>query len=89
MSANDTFLKANYNKIKKSIQFIIDEDIDKDGLLEGGQHNTLDASWYGPMGWISSLYLGSLAVGKEMALEMDDDNFAIICDELLKEGQKN
>jgi non-lysosomal glucosylceramidase len=89
MSANNRFLRDNYEKIKKSIQFIINEDKDKDGLLEGGQHNTLDASWYGPMGWISSLYLGALAAGKEMALEVNDIDFADTCNALLVKGRKN
>lgn len=40
------------------------EDTNADGLLEGEQTNTLVAAWYGPMGWISSLYLGTLAAGK-------------------------
>jgi len=58
-------------------------------LLEGGQHNTLDASWYGIMGWISSLYLGALAAGKEMALEVEDDGFAETCNYLLVKGREN
>ena len=89
MCKDDAFLKRNYSKVKKSVQFIISEDRDRDGLLEGGQHNTLDASWYGPMGWISSLYLGALAAGKEMAVEVGDHDFANSCDALLKKGQKN
>lgn len=89
MSPDMNFLKKNYPKIKQSVRFIINEDKDKDGLLEGGQHNTLDASWYGPMGWISSLYLGVLAAGKAMALEMNDTAFAGECDALLRLGQKN
>ena len=89
MSPDNRFLKANYEKIKKSIQFIINEDKDKDGLLEGGQHNTLDASWYGIMGWISSLYLGALASGKEIALEIGDKDFAKTCDALLIKGREN
>ncbi|MDN5204349.1 GH116 family glycosyl hydrolase [Fulvivirgaceae bacterium BMA10] len=89
MSADNTFLKQNYSKIKKTIQFLINEDKDKDGILEGRQQNTLDAAWFGPMGWISSLYLGALAVGKEMAMEVGDDSFVKECDELLQKGRKN
>lgn len=89
MSVDKHFLRANYEKIKKSVQFMINEDKDRDGILEGGQHNTLDASWYGPMGWISSLYIGALAAGKAMALEMGDNQFAEECEDLIKKGQKN
>ena len=89
MASNSRFLKANYGKIKKSVQFIINEDKDKDGLLEGAQKNTLDASWYGKMAWISSLYLGALAAGKEMALEVEDYDFAETCNSLLVKGREN
>ena len=89
LSKGDTFLKSNYPKIKKSVQFIIDQDKDRDGLLEGQQTNTLDAAWYGPMGWISSLYLGALAAGKQMALEMGDGEFAETCHTLLEKGREN
>lgn len=89
LSKDSTFLNSHYAKIKKSIQFIINEDKNQDGLLEGKQTNTLDAAWYGPMGWISSLYLGALAAGKEMALEMKDTDFAEECDGLLEKGRKN
>ena len=41
------------------------------------------------MGWISSLYIGALAAGKAMALEMGDNRFAAECDDLIKKGQEN
>ncbi len=88
MSADEYFLKTNYSSIKKTVQYIIHEDKDCDGILEGEQHNTLDASWFGPMGWISSLYIASLAAGREMAVEMGDTTFAEKCDALLKKGRK-
>ncbi|MDN5204272.1 GH116 family glycosyl hydrolase [Fulvivirgaceae bacterium BMA10] len=89
MSPDNRFLKANYSKIKKTVQFIMSEDKDQDGLLEGQQKNTLDASWYGPMGWISSLYLGALAAGKQMALETGDTDFVDECDKLIEKGNRN
>ena len=89
MSPDNSFLKKHYQKLKKSVQFLMNEDKDKDGLLEGGQSNTLDAAWYGPMGWISSLYIGALAVGKELATEVGDSAFAAECDELIQKGKRN
>ena len=52
MSRDNLFLEKNWTKVKKSIEYLISEDKDQDGLLEGSQYNTLDAAWYGPMGWI-------------------------------------
>ncbi len=68
---------------------MINEDKNQDGLLEGRQQNTLDAAWFGPMGWISSLYLGALAAGKAMALEAGDQEFVEQCDSILQKGREN
>ena len=89
ISPDNRFLKQNYHKIKNTVRFMINEDKNKDGLLEGRQQNTLDAAWFGPMGWISSLYLGALAAGKEMALEVGDNGFAKTCAALIEKGRKN
>jgi uncharacterized protein (DUF608 family) len=89
LTTDNVFLKKHYDKIKKSVLFLMNEDQDKDGLLEGEQHNTLDAAWYGPMGWISSLYIGAMAAGREMALEVGDLEFAQECTILIEKGREN
>ncbi|SHI56652.1 Uncharacterized protein, contains GBA2_N and DUF608 domains [Arenibacter nanhaiticus] len=93
MSSDSEFLKRNWKKIKKSIQVMIDQDMEKtgkaDGILEGPQYNTLDRTWYGKISWISSLYAASLKAGKEMALEMGDKSFAKTCDKIAKRSFKN
>jgi len=38
-------------------------------VLTGKQMNTLDSAWYGPISWISSLYLATLRAGSRMARE--------------------
>ncbi|MGB0743090.1 MAG: GH116 family glycosyl-hydrolase, partial [Opitutales bacterium] len=88
-SKDDTFLKRNYPNIKKAIEFLIDQDPDGNGLLEGKQPHTLDASWYGPMGWLSSMYLAALKAGEAMAQEMGDRAFEAQCRELTAKGFKN
>ncbi len=89
MSPNDAFLQRLWSRIRKSLEFILSEDKNETGLLEGEQMNTLDAAWYGPMSWISSLYLGALAAGVKMATEMNDDNFAKVCQARLDAGRKS
>ncbi len=86
---DDAFLKRNWSKIRKSIEYIIAEDKDGDGLLEGKQYNTLDQAWYGPMAWISSMYLGVLTAGEQMAQELGDKAFQSKCASLLKKGRSN
>jgi hypothetical protein len=50
--------------------------------------NTLDSAWYGPISWISSLYLAALRAAGAMALEMGDAAFAKNCGDLADRGGK-
>jgi uncharacterized protein (DUF608 family) len=89
MSADSEFLKRVWPRVRISLQYLMSQDKNGVGLLEGGQANTLDSTWYGPMGWISSLYLAALQAGREMALEMGDSAFANRCERLVDAGRKN
>lgn len=42
-------------------------DRDKDGVLEGRQHHTLDMELYGPSSWLEGFYLAALKAASEMA----------------------
>lgn len=88
MSPDIGYLTELYPRIKRSIQHLISEDGAEDGILEGRQYNTLDANWYGPMAWISSLYLAVLEAGKAMADEMEDRDFSTLCRRIADEGRK-
>ena len=87
-SPDDSFLRNIYSRVKKAMQYIIKQDRDQDGLLEGNQHNTLDATWSGPMGWISSLYLAALAACEAMAQRIGDTAFERECRKLINHGSK-
>ena len=88
MSPDDAFLRRIWPKVKGSIEFLIRQDADGNGVLEGKQYNTLDSAWYGPITWISSLYLAALRAGAVMAREMHDESFAKQCDELVERGSQ-
>ena len=60
-----------------------------DGLLDGHQHNTLDAGWYGQIAWLSGLYLASLRAAAEMATDMGDDAFAAECRKIADTGRES
>ena len=72
-TGDDKWLKSNWQSIKKSIEYAWAEtnedkwDFDKDGVLEGRQHNTLDMELFGPNSWLTGLYLAALKAGAEMA----------------------
>jgi hypothetical protein len=79
MSPDNEFLERVWPQTKKAIEFLISQDSDQDGVLEGSQAHTLDASWSGPMGWLSSVYCASLRAGEQMARGMGDADFAARC----------
>jgi hypothetical protein len=86
MSANDKFLERNWPRIKKSLEFLIKEDANEDGILEGKQHNTFDIDFYGANPMIGSLYLAALRAAEEMATELGDDTFAKKCRAIFDSG---
>ncbi|HXP63074.1 MAG TPA: GH116 family glycosyl-hydrolase [Dongiaceae bacterium] len=88
-SADGAFLKRNWPAIKKAAQWLIAKDGNGDGLIEGNQPNTLDTDWFGPVAWLSGLYLAALLAAETMALELDDQEFAARCRTIFEAGQKN
>lgn len=88
-AADDAFLTRLWPRVKRSVEFLMAQDVDESGLLRGHQYNTLDAAWYGPMGWISSLYLAALRAASAMAAEMGDNSFVKLCDDRVERGKKN
>jgi uncharacterized protein (DUF608 family) len=83
---DDAFLERNWPKIRKAVEYLMARDADADGILDGEQYNTLDASWYGAIPWISSLYLAAVRAGAALAREAGDDAFARACDALADRG---
>jgi len=89
MSADGTFLEGVWPGVRRATEWLISQDGDGDGLIEGGQHNTLDANWYGPVAWLSGLYLAALLAAAEMADERGDAAFAGRCREIAVAGRGN
>ncbi len=88
-SPDAEFLKRLWPKVKKSLEYLIQHDRDRDGILDGPQHNTLDAAWFGEVPWLSSLYIAALRAGEAMAGELGDDAFASQCRTLAERGANN
>ncbi|RYG39550.1 hypothetical protein EON81_00580 [bacterium] len=72
MSPDDGFLRRVYPNMRKALEYLVMQDADEDGILEGRQHNTLDVDLFGPSSWLTSLYLAALRAGEEMAKETGD-----------------
>ncbi len=89
MSADDSFLKRIWPGVKKATDWLIAKDANGDGIIESNQHNTLDTDWFGPVAWLSGLYLAALQAAAAMADEMSDADYAKKCRDILAAGQKN
>jgi uncharacterized protein (DUF608 family) len=89
MSPDDAFLRRVWPKTRLAMERLIQEDGNDDGMLEGGQHNTLDSSWYGPVAWLSGEYQAALRAAEKMALIMGDSGFAEKVRGIYTRGQTN
>ncbi|MBM4155450.1 MAG: twin-arginine translocation signal domain-containing protein [Lentisphaerae bacterium] len=89
MSADDAFLRRVWPRTRKAVEFLLAQDPDADGILEGQQHNTLDADWYGAVAWLSGLHVAALLAAAEMARETGDADFAAQCVAIAARGRAN
>jgi non-lysosomal glucosylceramidase len=87
MSADASFLHRNWPQVRRATQWLIAQDADRDGLIDGRQHNTLDSDWFGPIAWLSGLYLAALQAAAAMADEVQDAVFACECRDILAVGR--
>ena len=63
-------------------------DADKDGVMEGCQHNTMDVEYYGPNPQMGIWYLGALRSMEEMAKHLGESDFAADCRRLYENGSR-
>lgn len=89
LSGNDNALKAMWPNIKKSMAFAWTGpwDTNKDGVMEGPQHNTMDIEYHGPNPQMSIWYLAALKASIEMAKYLNDQAFAQECQAVFDKGQ--
>ncbi len=72
ISGDNEWLRANWDNIKKVLEYAWSDknpdawDLDKDGVLEGRQHHTLDMEMFGPSSWLEGMYLAALKAAAEM-----------------------
>ncbi|MCP3931066.1 MAG: hypothetical protein GY705_18440 [Bacteroidetes bacterium] len=90
LSSNDEKLNEMWPFIKKAMSFAWTGiwDTNKDGVMEGSQHNTMDIDYHGPNPQMAAWYLGALKASIEMADYMGDKAFKKECEDLFQKGQK-
>ena len=87
VSPDDKFLKANWPKIKKALEFLIAHDANGDGIIEDAQPNTYDIDFFGANTFVGSLYLAALRAGSYMAAELHDQAFVDRCHAIYLSGR--
>jgi uncharacterized protein (DUF608 family) len=75
LSGKNNFLSEFWPKVRKAIEFCWVPggwDANRDGVMEGVQHNTYDVEFYGPNPLCGVYYLAALRAAEEMARAMGD-----------------
>lgn len=78
LTGNNDWLKKNWDNVKKILEFAWSDknpfewDRNRDGVLEGRQHHTLDMELFGTSSWLEGMYLGALKAASEMAEFLGD-----------------
>ncbi len=94
LSGDTEWLKANAESIFKMLEYAWSEenpdawDRNKDGVLEGRQHHTLDMELFGPSSWLQGFYLLALDCGEKMAQALGQTNRAEEYKTLYKKGKE-
>ena len=88
-TGDDVWLKSLYPQVKKALAFAWAKggwDADRDGVMEGCQHNTMDVDYFGPNPQMEFLYLAALQATERMAAFVGETSFAAECAALRAKG---
>lgn len=90
LTGDRAFLQELWPRVRKALAFAWVAggwDADRDGVMEGVQHNTYDVEFYGPNPQCGLYYLGALRAAEEMARVMKDTETATECRRLFESGR--
>jgi len=91
ISGDEALLRSTWSRAKRALEFAWVEggwDGNRDGVMEGVQHNTYDVEFYGPNPMCGIYYLGALRAGEEMARATGDAASADIYRKLFEQGSR-
>jgi non-lysosomal glucosylceramidase len=91
LSGDRAWLQEIWPRVKKALEFAWIPggwDADRDGVLEGVQHNTYDVEFYGPNPMCGVYYLAALRAGEEMAKAVGDNASAKEYHRLFDQGSR-
>ncbi|MGH2370883.1 MAG: GH116 family glycosyl hydrolase, partial [Chloroflexota bacterium] len=90
-SGDTDWLRDLWPQAKRAIEWAWEPgswDADRDGVMEGEQHNTYDIEFFGPTTMTGSLYLGALKAAERMAEAVGDDKAAARFAEISAQGRQ-
>ncbi len=73
ISGDNKWMAGHWENVKEILEYAWSPknpekwDADKDGVLEGRQHHTLDMELFGPSSWLQGFYMAALKAAAEMA----------------------
>ena len=77
LCGDDRWLRALWPSVKRALAYAwVQWDKDRDGVMEGVQHNTYDIEFHGPNSMLGGFYLGALRAAEEMARRLGEDGQA-------------
>jgi non-lysosomal glucosylceramidase len=91
LSGDDGMLRGLWPRARAALEFCWIPggwDADRDGVMEGCQHNTMDVEYYGPNPQMGFWYLGALRASEEMARYLGEEAFAAGCRDLYERGSR-
>ncbi len=91
ISGDSALLRRTWPRAKKALEFawvLGGWDANRDGVMEGVQHNTYDVEFYGPNPMCGIYYLGALRAGEEMARAAGDSTAADTYRKLFEQGSR-
>ncbi len=92
ITGNTAWLRENWENVRRILEFAWSPendhawDRDKDGVLEGRQHHTLDMELFGPSAWLEGLYLAALKAAGLMASALGEREKAKEYEDLFQKG---
>ncbi len=89
LSGDDEYLRKLWPEVKRSLEYAWKQwDANRDGVMEGQQHNTYDIEFYGPNSMMGSLYVGALLAAARMARHLGETESAKTYEEMAVTGGK-
>ncbi len=83
------WLRGLWPQVRKALAYAWKVwDVDRDGVMEGIQHNTYDIEFWGPNPMMGSFYLGALRAAEEMARALGEEEEAREYRRLFESGRQ-